>query len=41
MGITIVIAQHYVDDIIFGSTYQVKLNEFIEQMKKDFEMSIV
>ena len=38
-GITI--AQIYVDDIIFGSTVNDKLTEFVEQMKNEFEMSMV
>ena len=37
----IIIAQIYVDDIIFGSTANDKLTEFVEQMKKEFEMSMV
>ena len=38
-GITI--AQIYVDDIVFGSTANDKLTEFVEQMKNEFEMSMV
>ena len=38
-GITI--AQIYVDDIVFGSTVNNKLTEFVEQMKNEFEMSMV
>ena len=38
-GITI--AQIYVDDIVFGSTVDDKLTEFVEQMKNEFEMSMV
>ncbi|KAK6119789.1 hypothetical protein DH2020_046458 [Rehmannia glutinosa] len=38
-GITI--AQIYVDDIVFGSTSKQKLDEFIEYMSSEFEMSIV
>ena len=37
----IIIAQIYVDDIVFGSISQMKLNEFVDQMKKEFEMSMV
>ena len=38
-GITI--ARIYVDDIIFRSTANDKLIEFVEQMKNKFEMSMV
>ena len=38
-GITI--AQIYIDDILFGSTNNDKLIEFVEQMKNEFEMSMV
>ncbi|KAK6131685.1 hypothetical protein DH2020_034592 [Rehmannia glutinosa] len=38
-GITI--AQIYVDDIVFGSTSKQKLDEFIEYMSSEFEMSMV
>ena len=38
-GITI--AQIYVDDIVFGSTVNDKLIEFVEQMKNEFKMSMV
>ena len=37
----IVIGQIYVDDIVFGLTSQSKLNEFVNQMKNEFKMSIV
>ena len=36
----IIIAQIYVDDIVFGSTSQSKLNDFVNQMKNEFEMSM-
>ena len=29
------------DDIVFGSTVNNKLTEFVEQMKNEFEMSMV
>ena len=38
---SIIIAQIYVDDIVFGSTANDKLTEFVEQMKNEFEMSMV
>ena len=38
-GITI--AQIYVDDIVFASTDNKKLTEFVEQMKNEFEISMV
>lgn len=37
----IMIAQIYVDDIVFGSTLQDKVDEFVDQMTKEFEMSLV
>ena len=37
----IVIAQIYVDDIVFGSTSQLMTNEFVERIKNEFEMSMV
>ena len=37
----IIIAQIYVDDIVIGSTSQSKLNEFVNQMKSEFEISMV
>jgi len=36
-----IIAQIYVDDIVFGSTSQGKVDEFVSQMTKEFEMSMV
>ena len=38
---SIIITQIYVDDIVFGFTSQVKLNKFVDQMKKEFEMNMV
>ena len=37
----IIIAQIYVDDIIFGSTSISMLDVFVNQMKNEFEMSMV
>ena len=37
----IIIAQIYVDDIVFGSTFQSKLNDFVNQMKNEFKRSMV
>lgn len=37
----IMIAQIYVDDIVFGSTLQDKVDEVVDQMTKEFEMSLV
>ncbi|XP_012850949.1 PREDICTED: uncharacterized protein LOC105970659 [Erythranthe guttata] len=37
----ILIAQIYVDDIVFGSTSQTKIEEFVKQMSSEFEMSMV
>ena len=37
----IIIAQIYVDDIVFGSTSMFMLDAFINQMKSEFEMSMV
>ena len=37
----IIIAQIYVDDIVFGSVSQHLVEEFVEQMKTEFEMSMV
>ena len=31
----------YVDDIVFGSSIDALAQEFIEEMKKEFEMSMV
>ena len=37
----IIIAQICVDDIVFGSTSNSKVHEFVSQMKHEFEMSMV
>ena len=37
----IIIAQIYVDDIVFGSTSMSMLDIFVNQMKNEFEMSMV
>ena len=37
----IVVAQIYVDDIVFGSTSDNNVLEFVDQMQKEFEMSMV
>ena len=37
----VLIAQVYVDDIIFGSTVDKNTQEFANVMKNEFEMSIV
>ncbi|KAL5578552.1 hypothetical protein UlMin_020251 [Ulmus minor] len=37
----IFVAQIYVDDIIFGSTCELKVKEFIDIMSSEFEMSMV
>ena len=34
-------AQVYVDDIVFGATIDAQAIEFSEEMKKDFDMSMV
>ncbi|CAM9000216.1 unnamed protein product [Rhodiola kirilowii] len=36
-----IIAQIYVDDIVFGSNTQKLVDQFIEQMQKEFKMSMV
>ena len=36
----IIIVQIYVDDIIFGSTSQTMVDEFVEKMTQEFEMSM-
>ena len=41
MKADIVIAQIYVDDIVFGSTSKRMTDEFVECMKNEFEMSMV
>ena len=37
----IIITQIYVDDIVFGSTSPSKVQEFVYQMRDEFEMSMV
>ena len=37
----IIIAQIYVDDIVFSSTSPSKAYEFVNQMREEFEMSMV
>ena len=37
----ILIVQIYVDDIIFGSTYELLCKEFEQYMQREFEMSLV
>ena len=37
----ILVVQVYVDDIVFGSTSSNHVQEFVSQMKKEFEMSMV
>ena len=37
----IIIAQICVDDIVFGSTSDSKVQKFVNQMKQEFEMSTV
>ena len=34
-------AQVYIDDIVFGATIDARAIEFFEEMKKEFEMSMV
>ena len=38
---SLLVAQVYVDDIVFGSTIDHLTQEFSEEMKKEFEMSMV
>ena len=38
---SIIIAQIYVDDIVFGSTSPSIVQEFVNQMREEFEMSMV
>ena len=38
---SLLIAQVYVDDIVFGSIIDHLTQEFSEEMKKEFEMSMV
>jgi hypothetical protein len=35
------IAQIYVDDIIFGATLDSKAHDFFEEMKQEFDMSMI
>ena len=37
----LLVAQAYVDDIVFGATIDARAIEFFEEMKKEFEMSMV
>ena len=37
----LLVAQVYVDDIVFGATIDAHAIEFSEEMKKEFEMSMV
>ena len=37
----LLVAQVYVDDIVFGATIEDRAIEFSEEMKKEFEMSMV
>ena len=37
----LLVAQVYVDDIVFGATIDARAIEFSEEMKKDFDMSMV
>ena len=38
---SLLVAQVYVDDIVFGSSIDSLAHEFSEEMKKEFEMSMV
>ena len=38
---SLLVAQVYVDDIVFGSTIDNFAQEFSEEMKKEFEVSMV
>ena len=38
---SLIVAQVYMDDIVFGSTIDHLAHEFLEEMKKVFEMSMV
>ena len=38
---SLLVAQMYVDDIVFGSSIDALAQEFSEEMKKEFEMSMV
>ena len=37
----LLVAQIYVDDIVFGATIDARVIEFSKEMKKEFEMSMV
>ena len=37
----IIIAQIYIDGIVFGSTSPSKVQEFVNQMREEFEMNMV
>ena len=37
----LLVAQVYIDDIMFGPTIDARAIEFSEEMKKEFEMSMV
>ena len=37
----LLVAQVYVDDIVFGATVDARAIEFSEEMEKEFEMSMV
>ena len=37
----IIIAHIYIDEIVFGSTSPSKVPKFVNQMRKEFEMSMV
>ena len=37
----VIIAQIYVNDIVFGSTSPSKVQEFVNPMREEFEMRIV
>ena len=41
LNIGILVVQIYVDDIVFGSISSYHVQEFVSQMKNDFEMSMV
>ena len=38
---SLLVAQVYVDDIVFGSSINSLAQEFSEEMKREFEMSMV
>ena len=41
LNLGILVVQIYVDDIVFGSTSSDHMQEFVSQMKNEFEMSMV